>query len=311
MKSLSIIIPVHNEENNLIPLIEKIQRTSGLPEDYEILFIDDGSKDKSLSLLKEIHHRNTRVNVIPLKSQWGKSFALDVGFRMARGDWFVTIDGDLQNDPADIPSLLDAIQNGYDIVSGRRIHRQDSWVKKKTSSAFNRLISQGTKTGFADLFSGIKCYRKETLLSLGLSGDSLRFAMIEATQQGYKVIEIPVKHHPRAAGQSKYKWTSLAKRGLKDLLILLFILKFQFRPRVFQILSLIGILSGFFSFGIGVMWVLAILDGVQFIMPMIIGILLFAAGIYIDKARSYLENQKRWPRIRDKKIGKTMFHPEK
>lgn len=206
ISSLSIVIPVYNEEDNLKLLHEKLTATlNSMNGEYEIIFIDDGSIDNSFSCLQQLAHQDDKVKVIELTRNYGQTVAIAAGIDQAKGDAVVFMDADLQNDPADIPLLLAKLNEGYDVVSGWRKHRQDKWLSRTLPSKLaNTLISYVTKVHLHDYGCTLKIYRREVLTGYKLYGEMHRFIPAYAAQVGAKIVELPVQHHPRRYGQSKY-----------------------------------------------------------------------------------------------------------
>jgi glycosyltransferase involved in cell wall biosynthesis len=206
ISSLSIVIPVYNEEDNLKLLHDKLTSTlNSMNDDYEIIFIDDGSTDNSFSCLQQLAHQDNKVKVIELTRNYGQTVAIAAGIDQAKGDAVVFMDADLQNDPADIPLLLAKLNEGYDVVSGWRKHRQDKWLSRTLPSKLaNALISYVTKVHLHDYGCTLKIYRREVLTGYKLYGEMHRFIPAYAAQVGAKIVELPVQHHPRRYGQSKY-----------------------------------------------------------------------------------------------------------
>ncbi|MDP8213559.1 MAG: glycosyltransferase [Candidatus Euphemobacter frigidus] len=228
--SLSVVVPVYNESENLPELFRKLKKIlPGLTPDYEIIFVNDGSNDECEEILNVFFDENNFVSVIHLYKNFGKTPALEQGFAIARGDIIATLDSDLQNDPDDIGRLVNKVREGYDLVSGMRQGRQDPGGKILTSRLFNWIIRQTTGLRLKDYFSGMRCYRKKVLKALDLHGDLYRFALVFAHFDGFKVAEVPIRHNPRLHGDSKYSKYTRLKRGLSDLLIVLFTIKFNYR----------------------------------------------------------------------------------
>ncbi len=249
---LSFVIPLKDEEQSLNELFTHIQ---GVMEkehfSYEVLFIDDGSEDGSFEVLKQLHQQNPKlVRAIRFRKNYGKAAALMAGFEAAKGDIVVTMDADLQDDPEEVPTMIEMIQQGYDLVSGWKKHRYDSFVYTVPSRIANFVTSKLTGVKIHDLNCGLKAYRAEVAKSLGLYGDLYRYIPVLVRQMGFRVGEKIVQHHPRKYGSSKY---SVGKfyRGFLDLLTVLFIGKYSQRP-----LHLFGS-WGLFSLFIGI-----VIDGI-------------------------------------------------
>ena len=239
---LSVIIPVFNEEGNIDPLYREIKGAlEGLGAEYEILAIDDGSTDDSFTVLKRLHEEDPRVKVIRFRRNFGQTAAFAAGFDLAQGEVIVTLDADLQNDPADIPLLLSKIEEGYDVVSGWRVGRKDPFLTRRLPSMVaNWLISQTTGVRLHDHGCSLKAYRSEVIKEVRLYGELHRFIPALASWMGVRVAEVPVQHHARRFGKSKY---GLARtiRVLLDLLTVRFLLSYSTRP--IQIFGLLGLLS--------------------------------------------------------------------
>ena len=242
---LSVVVPVYNESENLPALFRKLKEVlPGITADFEIIFVNDGSGDGCEEILNGFFYENDFVSVIHLYKNFGKTPALEQGFELARGDIIATLDSDLQNDPVDLGPLVEKIAEGYDLVSGMRQGRQDPRGKILTSRLFNWIIRKTTGLSLMDYFSGMRCYRKKVLKALNLYGDLYRFALVFAHFDGFKVAEVPIRHNLRRHGESKYSKYTRLKRGLSDLLIVLFTIKFNFRRN--YLLGVWGlILTGF------------------------------------------------------------------
>ncbi|RUM60873.1 MAG: glycosyltransferase, partial [Persephonella sp.] len=203
---LSIVIPIYNEEENLPILYEKLKSVlDNLGKSYEIILVDDGSTDRSWEIIKEFAEKDKHVVGVNFRKNFGQTAAMSAGFQMARGDVIITMDGDLQNDPEDIPKLLEVLNNGYDIVSGWRKDRKDTFLTRTLPSRIaNWLISRTTGVHLHDYGCSLKAYRSEVAKRLDYYGEMHRFLPALAKPLGAKITEIPVKHHPRIYGKSKY-----------------------------------------------------------------------------------------------------------
>ncbi len=200
---ITFVIPVYNEAPTLAALVQGIKEHVGERE-YRILFIDDGSEDDSWKQLLSLRASHPSVDIIRLRRNFGKTIALEVGFNAAKGDVVVTMDADLQDDPAEIPRLLEALDAGCDLVCGWKQRRHDPWHKTIPSRIFNAWISRMFKLPLHDVNSGFKAMRGEVAAQLPLWSDMHRLIPVFAANMGYKVMEIPVQHHPRTFGRSKY-----------------------------------------------------------------------------------------------------------
>jgi glycosyltransferase involved in cell wall biosynthesis len=243
---LSVVVPVYNEEESLEVLHQNLtEALAGMDRTYELLFVDDGSTDSSFSVLKQLQSEDGHVRVIRLRRNYGQTAGFSAGFDRARGEVVVTIDADLQNDPADIPRLLTEFEKGYDVVSGWRKDRQDRFLDRRLPSIMaNRLISWGTGVQLHDYGCSLKAYRRNVLADVRLYGEMHRFLPALAYGQGAQVTELEVAHYPRRFGQSKYG-ISRTIRVLLDLLVVKFLLSYSTRP-----IHIFG-LGGLISFSIG------------------------------------------------------------
>jgi glycosyltransferase involved in cell wall biosynthesis len=244
--TLSVVIPLYNEEDNIRLLHEKIKRALDLlDQEYEILFIDDGSTDKTLSLLEEIQLKDDRVIVLSLRRNFGQTAAFAAGFDFARGDVVVTMDGDLQNDPADIPKLLELMKDN-DLVSGWRKKRKDPFFTRRLPSIMaNWLISKVTGVQLHDYGCSLKAYRRDVIKNLKLYGEMHRFIPAVASWYGVRVAEVETVHYPRLHGKSKYGISRTLKVVL-DLITVKFLQSFSTKP--IQFFGPVGVFSGFLGF---------------------------------------------------------------
>jgi len=228
---LTIIVPVLNEAENLRPLIEEItiaQVDSGL--EYEVIVVDDGSSDDSFGVVQELHQEYPQVGVIRFRRNFGQTAAFAAGFDKARGNVIVTIDADRQNDPADIPSLLEKLDEGYDVVNGWRQDRQDGFLFRKVPSYLaNRLIARLSGIHLHDRGCSLRAFRVEVVRDLRLYGELHRFIPELAGAAGFTMAEVPVSHRPRVAGDSKYG-ISRTFRVILDLMTVLFLRRYSARP---------------------------------------------------------------------------------
>jgi len=243
--NISIVIPVYNEEENLEILIESIIKSIS-QYDYEILCVDDGSTDNSFFILNNIAAENTRLKLIRFNRNYGQSAAMYAGINHANGDIILFMDADLQNDPEDIPFLLDSIKAGFDIVSGRRKNRQDPLFRKRIPSQIaNLLLRKLTGIPIHDFGCTLKAFRKETIKNIVLYGELHRFIAALGVWAGGTITEISVKHHPRKHGKSKYGILRTFK-VLLDLLNLKFIKGYRVKPSyVFGGIGIFFLLFGF------------------------------------------------------------------
>lgn len=300
---VSVIVPIYNEVESLEALISAIaQALLTTSYSYEIICVDDGSRDGSISLLKKLAEARTDLCAVILRRNYGQTAAMAAGFNHAQGQFIISLDADLQNDPTDIPHLITKLEEGYDLVSGWRKQRQDAAVTRLLPSKIaNWLIGRVTNVRIHDYGCSLKGYRAELLADMNLYGELHRFLPALAFMEGAKIAEIPVKHHPRRYGSSKYG-LGRTLRVLMDLLTIWFMQKFLTRPmHVFGSLGLIsmglGILTGSYltviKFGFGqnigdrpllILVVVLLLAGVQLFSFGLLGELLI---------RTYHESQGR------------------
>jgi len=246
---ISVTIPIYNEAGNIPVLVAQVtQSLSGLGRPWELILVDDGSTDESASLLDRAADDNPRVKVIHLKRNFGQTAAMMAGFSFAAGDIIVPMDGDLQNDPDDIPRLLEELDRGYDVCSGWRKDRQDNRLARNLPSMIaNRLISAISGVHLHDYGCTLKAYRADVLKGVKLYGEMHRFVPIYASWQGAKVTEIPVKHHPRQFGKSNYGLERTVKVVL-DLIVVKFLSRYAQKPMyVFGGFGILSLLLGFLA----------------------------------------------------------------
>ncbi len=242
---LSVIVCVYNEEPNIRPLVEKIRiDLDGL--DYELLYVDDGSTDGTLAALKSV--MDERMRVVEFRKNYGQSAALAAGIAEARGAYLATLDGDLQNDPADIPGMLRlAVDEGWDLVAGERANRQDGMLLRKIPSRIaNAIIRKSTGVYIRDYGCTLKVFRSEVAKDMGLYGELHRFIPVLASLEGARITQVPVRHHPRIHGQSKYG-IGRTFRVVSDLLLMVFFRRYLQKP-----MHLFGT-AGVLAFGLGVL----------------------------------------------------------
>ncbi len=231
VRRLSLVVPVCNEQESLAVLAEEIRGVLG-PSGlwYELIFVDDGSTDGSWEAIRALAAADERVRGIRLRRNFGKAAALQAGFHAARGQIVITLDGDLQDDPAEIPRFVQAIADGADVVSGWKVRRRDPWHKVFPSRIFNWLVSRLTGVRLHDHNCGFKAYRTEVLRELHLYGEQHRFVPVLAAERGFRIVELPVHHRPRRFGRSKYRWHRFIK-GLLDLGTVFFLTQYEHRPQ--------------------------------------------------------------------------------
>ncbi|HYB96843.1 MAG TPA: glycosyltransferase family 2 protein [Vicinamibacterales bacterium] len=298
---LSIVIPVHNESPNIKTLYDELTQTLGqYGRTYELLIVDDGSTDDSFEQLSALQSRDARLRVIRFRRNFGQTAAFAAGFAHARGRLVVTSDGDLQNDPRDIPAMVDMIEQGNDIVCGWRKDRKDAFVNRRLPSILaNKLISWATGVDLHDYGCSLKVFRAEVVKPLRLYGEMHRFLPAIASQIGVKIAEIVVNHRPRRAGTTKYG-IGRTVRVLLDLATVKFLLSYSTRP--LQIFGLLGLVTG----GIGAL-ITAYLGYIRLftsqgigdrpllllgVMLIFIGVQLLTFGLLAEvMARTYYESQ--------------------
>jgi glycosyltransferase involved in cell wall biosynthesis len=228
---ISALLPVYNEEENLLPLHTRLTNSLELlGRSYEIIYVDDGSSDSSLQVLREIASRDPHARVIALRRNYGQTAAMSAAIDHARGQILIPLDADLQNDPADIGRLLEKLDQGYDVVSGWRKDRKDNWLTRQLPSMLaNRLIRWVSGLSLHDFGCSLKAYRRDALIGVKLYGEMHRFIPIYASWAGARVTEIPVAHYPRNAGKSKYGLSRTIK-VLFDLITIKFMSDYLTKP---------------------------------------------------------------------------------
>ena len=298
---ISVTIPIYNEAENIPTLVARVTESlSGQGRPWELILVDDGSTDESAALLDRAADENPRVKVIHLRRNFGQTAAMMAGFSFAAGDIIIPMDGDLQNDPDDIPRLLAELDRGYDVCSGWRKSRQDNRLSRNLPSIIaNRLISAISGVHLHDYGCTLKAYRADVLKGVKLYGEMHRFVPIYASWQGAKVTEIPVQHHPRRFGKSKYGLERTIKVVL-DLIVVKFLSRYAEKPMYvfggFGILSLfLGLLAA------AVAMYLKVFRGISFIqtpLPLMsltagmIGIMCILMGLLAElMTRTYHESQ--------------------
>ncbi|MGH9451080.1 MAG: glycosyltransferase family 2 protein [Terriglobia bacterium] len=224
---LSIVIPVFNEEANVQPLMERLTAALGdFPRGLEILFVDDGSSDATLDELRRAQRVDARIRILHFRTNLGQTAAMEAGFHHARGDAVVTLDGDLQNDPADILPLVDQLNN-YDVVCGVRTRRHDSWLKRASSRIANGVRNWATGDDIIDTGCTLKAYRGDRVRGLKLYQGMHRFLPTLLKLQGCRVTQVPVRHHPRLSGNTKYGTWGRMVKGIEDLFAVRWMQKYR------------------------------------------------------------------------------------
>lgn len=240
---ISVVVPLYNEEHSLDALYHEVGAVlETYREPFEMVFVDDGSTDGSLSVLTRLHDEATNVVVVHLRRNFGKAAALQAGFLEARGDVVVTIDADLQDDPAEIPQLLAKLDEGFDLVSGWKTRRNDPWSRRLLSRMFNWATAVVSGVRLHDVNCGLKAYKAEVLRGMRLYGELHRFIPVLASYRGFRIAEIPVNHRARQHGKSRYGLNRYL-RGFFDLLSVTFMGRYRHRP--LHLFGGLGLLMGF------------------------------------------------------------------
>src|SRR5213592_3576244 len=276
---ISVVIPVHDEERSVSLLYDELRSAlEPLGAPWEAIFVDDGSTDGTFSALTRLHNSADNVRVVRLRRNFGKAAALVAGFDQAHGEIVVTIDGDLQDDPAEIPRVLAKLDEGFDLVSGWKTRRRDPLSRRLLSRLFNRVTSTFSGVRLHDMNCGLKAYRAEVVRGLRLYGELHRFIPVLAHYRGYRIAELPVNHRPREHGGSRYG-VERYLRGFLDLLTVSFIGRYRYRP-----LHLFGGLGlGLGTLGVAVLVYLTILkiggEAIGRRPLLILGVLLVVVGL--------------------------------
>ncbi len=276
---LTVLVPVYNEAENLAPLLEKLEhdlRPLGLR--YEVLVLDDGSTDGTAARLRDLKPRHPALRAISFRRNYGKSAALSVGFREARGRSIVTMDGDLQDDSAEIGPLLRKLDEGYDLVSGWKQKRQDPLSKTFPSRIFNGVTSAMTGVSLHDMNCGLKAYRAEAARSVRLRGELHRFIPVLAHWNGYRITELPVVHHKRLHGTTKFG-ASRFVNGFLDLLSVMFLTTSSTRPlHVFGRMGIaVALLGGILT--LWAAWPVVLGEPLRLRPSLVLGLVLIVLGI--------------------------------
>jgi glycosyltransferase involved in cell wall biosynthesis len=276
---ISVVVPVYDEELTLGPLYDELRAAlEPLEAAWEVVFVDDGSSDGSFAALTRLHAAHGNVRVVRLRRNFGKAAALAAGFAHAGGDVVVTIDADLQDDPAEIPRLLAKLDEGFDLVSGWKAKRRDPWLRRALSRVFNAATSRVSGLRLHDLNCGLKAYRAEVVDGLPIYGELHRFLPVLAHYRGFRVAELPVNHRPRVHGRSRYG-PERYLRGFLDLLTVTFIGRYRHRP--LHLFGGLGLLLT--TVGFGVLLYLTVLkatgEAIGHRPLLILGVLLVVVGL--------------------------------
>jgi glycosyltransferase involved in cell wall biosynthesis len=292
---VSAVLPVLDEVESLGVLHRELTEVlTRLGRPYEILFIDDGSRDGSFERIEKLAREDDRVRGVQLRRNFGKAAALAVGFREAQGDVIVTLDADLQDDPAEVPKLLNCLEDGFDLVSGWKQDRQDPRSKTWPSRLFNRVTGFLTGVRLHDFNSGFKIYRREVVQEIRLYGELHRFIPALAAWRGFRIAEVPVHHRPRQYGRSKFGSARLW-RGFLDLLTVLFLTRYTRRP--LHLFGGLGLIAWTVGFAVNAYLTGIWLTGAQPIgtrpllafgvLSMLVGVQFFAVGLLSELVLSY------------------------
>ncbi|MCK4919016.1 MAG: glycosyltransferase family 2 protein [Candidatus Pacebacteria bacterium] len=281
-KEISIIIPAYNEAENLPFLCDEIEDVlKNITENYEIIIINDGSTDKTKEVIENLNKEKDNILRINFRTNLGKASALNAGFKKAGGKIIFTMDADLQDDPKEIPNFIEKINEGFDLVSGWKQNRKDSFIKNTSSKFFNSVTSLFSKIKLHDFNCGFKAYKSEVAKSLDLYGQMHRYIPVMAGNEGYKITEIPVHHRKRKFGKSKYGPIRFLN-GFLDLLTVMVLTKYFKRPaHFFGGLGSIALCSGF-TIGIYITYLKLTFGNIQGRLPLFIaGILLIMVGVQL------------------------------
>ena len=290
MVKLSIILPVYNEEKNLNLLYNELNKVlKSIGNDYEILFVDDNSKDNSLNVLNKLSNLNPKVKIIKFRKNFGQTAALDAGIKNSKGEIIITMDSDLQNDPRDIPKLINKINEGYDVVSGWRYNRRDSFSKKFISKGANLLRKLIIKDSIQDSGCTLKAYKRECFENTKLYGEMHRFIPALLGLKGFKIGEIKVNHRERKFGKTNYNMKR-TMNGFLDMILLKFWMNYSTRP--IHLFGGLGLFSGLFGVLIGLyLTFIKITYGVSIgnrpllilsALLILVGLILFVFGVLAD-----------------------------
>ncbi len=292
---LSVVVPLHNEAASLLVLHkELVSSLTSVRQPYEIIYVNDGSTDNSSAVLSTLTGKDNRVKVMTLRANFGKSEALAAGFGLAAGEIIVTLDADLQDDPMEIPKLIRKLDEGFDLVSGWRVHRKDTLTKRTSSLLFNWGTSLVTGVRLHDANCGLKAFRREVAVEIPLYGELHRFLPVLAAKKRFRVTEVPVRHRPRLYGTSNYGW-GRSWRGVLDLLTTIFLTDYSTKPahffgRIGFLLFTLGFLMDGYVTSIKVTTgttggrIPMLLAGILF---MVLGVQLFSTGLIAEMITHY------------------------
>ncbi len=302
--SLSILIPVFNEEGSLKELFKQISDSVKGIKTWEVIFIDDGSTDDSISILNELSESNSHIKIVQFFKNFGKSDALSEGFKTASGDIVITMDADLQDDPSEISNLISKISEGWDVVSGWKKKRHDPISKRWPSKVFNKITRLLTGVHIHDFNCGLKAYRLKVVKAIELYGGLHRYIPAIASQKGFSVTEIEVNHRPREHGETKYGGARYF-HGFFDLLTVIFLGKYFSRPLHF--FGFLGLIFSLVGMGINLYLTVGWFSGIPIgnrpifflgILLLIVGIQFFSIGLLGELMIRYShKNEKRVEKV--------------
>jgi glycosyltransferase involved in cell wall biosynthesis len=295
---ISVVVPVHNEERSVALLYDELgSALEPFDSPWEAIFVDDGSTDGSFAALTRLHNSADNVRVVRLRRNFGKAAALRAGFDQAHGETVVTIDGDLQDDPAEIPRLLAKLDEGFDLVSGWKTRRRDPLSRRILSRIFNRVTGAFSGVRLHDMNCGLKAYRAEVVRGLRLYGELHRFIPVLAHYRGFRIAELPVNHRPREHGRSRYG-VERYLRGFLDLLTVSFIGRYRHRP--LHLFGGLGLILG--AFGTAILVYLTVLKALGHaighrpllmlgVLLLVIGMQFFSLGLISEMITSHHEER--------------------
>jgi glycosyltransferase involved in cell wall biosynthesis len=297
---ISVVVPVHDEERSVALLYDELRSAlEPLETPWEAIFVDDGSTDGTFAALTRLHNSADNVRVVRLRRNFGKAAALRAGFDQAQGETVVTIDGDLQDDPAEIPRLLAKLEEGFDLVSGWKTRRRDPLSRRVLSRIFNRVTGAFSGVHLHDMNCGLKAYRAEVVRGLRLYGELHRFIPVLAHYRGFRIAELPVNHRPREHGRSRYG-VERYLRGFLDLLTVSFIGRYRHRP--LHLFGGLGLILG--AFGTAILIYLTVLKALGNaighrpllmlgVLLVVIGLQFFSLGLISEMITSHHEERAR------------------
>jgi glycosyltransferase involved in cell wall biosynthesis len=295
---ISVVVPVYNEERSVALLYDELRSAlDQLGAAWEAIFVDDGSTDGTFAALTRLHNTADNVRVVRLRRNFGKAAALRAGFDQAHGETVVTIDGDLQDDPAEIPRLLAKLDEGFDLVSGWKTRRRDRFSRRVLSKIFNRVTGAFSGVHLHDMNCGLKAYRAEVVHGLRLYGELHRFIPVLAHYRGFRIAELPVNHRPREHGRSRYG-VERYLRGFLDLLTVSFIGRYRHRP--LHLFGGLGLILG--AFGTAILVYLTVLKALGNaighrpllmlgVLLVVIGMQFFSLGLISEMITSHHEER--------------------